>query len=82
MGAASGIFDGTFPAYHRLRFAHKRAAAGTVDGGRPNDSAAGPDRLDVESVQPEKADVMARLAVLGQVGHDLADHAGELESVA
>jgi len=38
-------------------------------------------RLGVESVQPEKADVVARLAVLGQVGHDLADHAGELESV-
>src|SRR5262249_55228007 len=35
-----------------------------------------------ETIEPEQLDVVARLAALGQIGHDLANHAGKLEAMA
>ena len=40
-----------------------------------------PDSL-LESIQPEKTDVVLRFAMLRQVGHYLPDDAGKLEAVA
>ena len=39
-------------------------------------------RTPVEAVQAEQRNVVARLSLCGQVGHDFAHHAAELESVA